>query len=83
MTLRRLMLRVAGGSQGGKLFLVIEVSLQDFIGRYILGYLEKKILIPMAQGRSIKIISMIKWIRTSRMSTNNSLSAGFQGLRLP
>ena len=28
----------------------------------------------MAQGRSTKIISMIKWIRTSRLSINNSLS---------
>ena len=30
---------------------------------------------PMAQGRSTKIISMIKWIRTSRLSIKNSLSA--------
>ena len=30
----------------------------------------------MAQGRSTKIISMIKWIRTSRLSIKNSLSAG-------
>jgi len=29
----------------------------------------------MAQGRSINIISMIKWIRTSRLSIKNSLSA--------
>ena len=28
----------------------------------------------MAQGRSTKIISMIKWIRTSRLSIKNSLS---------
>jgi len=28
----------------------------------------------MAQGRSFKIISMIKWIRTSRLSIKNSLS---------
>ena len=28
----------------------------------------------MAQGRSTKIISMIKWIRTSRLSKKNSLS---------
>ena len=27
----------------------------------------------MAQGRSTKIISMIKWIRTSRLSIKNSL----------
>ena len=30
----------------------------------------------MAQGRSTKNISMIKWIRTSRLSIKNSLSAG-------
>jgi len=29
----------------------------------------------MTQGRSTKIISMIKWIRTSRLSIQNSLSA--------
>ena len=29
----------------------------------------------MAQGRSAEIISMIKWIRTSRLSINNSLCA--------
>ena len=28
----------------------------------------------MARGRSTKIISMIKWIRTSRLSIKNSLS---------
>jgi len=32
---------------------------------------------PMAQGRSTKIISMIKWIWTSRLSIKNSLSLGF------
>ena len=37
--------------------------------------LEKGIQIPMAQGRSTKIISIIRWIRTSRLSINNSLSA--------
>ena len=42
------------------------------------GYLEKGIQIPMAQGRSTKIISMIKWIRTSRLSIKNSLSAVFR-----
>ena len=36
----------------------------------------KGIQTPMAQGRSTKIISMIKWIRTSRLSTKNSLSGG-------
>jgi len=30
----------------------------------------------MAQGRSTEIMSMIKWIRTSRFSIKNSLSAG-------
>ena len=38
------------------------------------GYLEKGIQTPRAQGRSTKIISMIKWIRTSRLSIKNSLS---------
>ena len=28
----------------------------------------------MAQGRSTKIISIVKWIRTSRLSIKNSLS---------
>jgi len=37
-------------------------------------YLEKGIQTPMAQGRSTKIISMIKWIRTSRLSIKNPLS---------
>ena len=39
-------------------------------------YLEKGIQTPMAQGLSTKIISMIKWIRTSRLSIKNSLSLG-------
>jgi len=39
------------------------------------GYL-KKGMTPIAQGRSTKIISMIQWIRTSRLSINNSLSPG-------
>ena len=30
----------------------------------------------MVQGRSTEIISMIKWIRTSWLSTKNSLSGG-------
>ena len=38
------------------------------------GYLEKGIQTPMAQGRSTKTISMIKWIRTSRLSRKNALS---------
>ena len=41
----------------------------------------------MAQGRSTKVISMIKWVRTSRLSVKNSLSLapmclGFGGSRL-
>ena len=40
----------------------------------IYGYLEKGIQTPMAQDRSTKVISMIKWIRTSRLSEKNSLS---------
>jgi len=35
---------------------------------------EKGIQTPMAQGRSTIIISMIKWIRTSRLLIKNSLS---------
>ena len=34
----------------------------------------KGIQTPMAQGRSTKIISMIEWIRTSRLSIKHSLS---------
>ena len=34
---------------------------------------EKRIQIPMAQGRSTKVIPMIKWIRTSRFSIKNPL----------
>ena len=34
----------------------------------------KEIQTPMAQGRSTKIISMIKWIQTSKLSIKNSLS---------
>jgi hypothetical protein len=37
-------------------------------------YLEKGIQTPMARDRSTKIILMIKWIRTSRLSIKNSLS---------
>ena len=40
----------------------------------------KGIQTPMAQGRSSEIISMIRWIRTSRMSIKNSLSLGFRDL---
>jgi hypothetical protein len=38
------------------------------------GYLGKGIQTPMAQDRSTKIILMIKKIRTSRWSIENSLS---------
>jgi len=40
------------------------------------SYLEKgkrEFKTPMARGRSTKIISMTKWIRTSRLSLHNSL----------
>ena len=40
----------------------------------LLGYLGMGIRTPMARGRSTKIISMMKWIRTSRLSTKISLS---------
>ena len=45
------------------------------LGILIYGYLERGIQTPMAQGRSTKIISMIKWIRTSRLSMKNSPSS--------
>ena len=35
---------------------------------------QKGIQTPMAQRRSTEIISMIKWIQTSRLSKKNSLS---------
>ena len=38
------------------------------------GYLEKGVQTPMAQGRSTRIILMIKWVRVSRLSTKKSLS---------
>ena len=44
------------------------------LGRKILGYMAKEIQTLIAQGRSTKIISMIRWIRTSRLSTKKSLS---------
>ena len=43
-------------------------------GESIQGYLENRSQTPMAQDRSTKIISMIKWIRTSRFSITNALS---------
>ena len=42
--------------------------------RLILGYLEKGIQTPRAQGRLNEIISMIKWTRTRRLSIKISLS---------
>ena len=53
----------------------VTVCLEE--GRY--GYLEKGIQTPMAQGRSTKIITMIKWIRTIRLSIKNSLSHSLFG----
>ena len=46
-------------------------------GRYIAGHQKKGIQAPMAQGRSTKVISMIKWIRTNRLSIKNSLFSLF------
>ena len=43
-------------------------------GRWVKGYLEKGIQTSMAQGRSTQRISIIEWIRTSRLSIKNSLS---------
>jgi len=40
----------------------------------MIGYLEKGIQAPMAQGRSTQTISIIEWIQTSRLSIKNSLS---------
>ena len=40
----------------------------------MLGYLEKGIQTPMAQGRSTEIIRVTKWIRTSRLSLKHPLS---------
>jgi len=40
------------------------------------GYLKKGVQAPMAQGRSTKITSRIKWIRTSRLSIMNARSSG-------
>ena len=36
----------------------------------------------MAPGRSTKVISMIKWIRTSRLSIKNSLSPTYDRVRV-
>ena len=43
-------------------------------GRWILGYLGKGIQTTIARGRFTKVISMIKWIRTSGLSIKNYLS---------
>ena len=48
----------------------------------IYGYLDKEVQTSMAQGRSTKIISMMKWIRTSRLSMKNSLSLKERALHL-
>ena len=47
------------------------------LGREILGYLEKRIQTPMAQGWSSQIISMKKWVQTSKLSIKNSLSVPY------
>jgi len=52
-------------------------------GRQILGYIEKGVQTPMAQGRSTKIILMISWIRTSRLSIEYCLSAGSPAVGSP
>ena len=44
------------------------------------GYLGKGTQTPMAHGRSTEIITMIKWIRTSRLSIKElSLSLYWEG----
>ena len=37
------------------------------LGRWVCGYMENGIQTPIVRGRSTKIISMMKWIRTSRL----------------
>ena len=44
--------------------------------------LRKEIQTPMARGRSTKMISMIKWIRTSGSSMKNSLSLEGLGFKV-
>ena len=44
--------------------------------------LETGIQTPMAQGRFHEMISMIKWIRTSRLSIKNSFSLQVSGFRI-
>jgi hypothetical protein len=38
------------------------------------GYLQKIFLTPVAHGRFTKIISIIEWIRTNRLTIHKSLS---------
>ena len=45
-----------------------------FRGEFARHIWKKEFKTPMAQGRSTKIITMIKWIRTIRLSIKNSLS---------
>ena len=45
--------------------------------RWIYHYLKKGMQTLMEQGRSTQVISMIKWIRTSRLSTRNSPSDAY------
>ena len=47
----------------------------DLLGR-VERHPEQGIQTPMAQGGSTKIISTNKWIRTSRLSIQRSLSVG-------
>ena len=57
-------------------------SVSQALGRKIQSYLEKGIQTPVAQGRSTKIISMIKWTRTRRLSIKISLSVTSHACRL-
>jgi len=41
------------------------------------GYLEKGVQTPMAQGRCTRIMSIIEWIRTSKLSIKNFVSRRF------
>ena len=52
----------------------VETETEEEGGEEIEGYLQKVIQTPMAQGRSTTIISMIMWIRTSKLPIQNSLS---------
>ena len=56
----------------GKFFTCIRETFCYHIGSS-LGYLKRRIQIPMAQGRSTEVISMIKWIQTSRRPIKKSL----------